>query len=108
MVSRRSRLRLLRFRCAPPGDTVCRSEVTAAGRSRTLGLLLERTEPEGPGECPVLCRSQFAAVGVLAGGAGRRGNDAGDGYSVFAGRLPVNAGGFFCGSNLESTLLKSL
>jgi hypothetical protein len=60
-----------------------------------VGLLLERPGTEGPGECPVLCRSQLAAIGVLAGGAGRRGNDAGDGCSVFAGRLPVNAGGFF-------------
>lgn len=61
-----------------------------------MGLLLERTGQEGPGECPVLCRSQLAAVGVLVGGAGRRGNDAGNGCSVFAGRLPVIPAAFFC------------
>ncbi len=72
-----------------------RDRKRVAGGGRTVGLLLERTGLEGPGECPVLCRSQLAAVGVLAGGAGRRGIDAGDGCSVFAGRLPVNAGGFF-------------
>ena len=60
-----------------------------------MGLLLERTGPEGPGECPILCRSQLVAVGVLAGGAGRRGNDAGNSYSVFAGRLPVIPAAFF-------------
>lgn len=65
-----------------------------AGGERTVGLLLERTGPEGPDECPVLCRSQLDAVGVLAGGAGRRGNDAGDGCSVFAGRLPVMPAAF--------------
>lgn len=74
---------------------VGRDRKRVAGRGRTVGLLLERTGPEGPGERQVLCGSQLAAVGVLAGCAGRRGNDAGDGCSVFAGRLPVNGGGFF-------------
>lgn len=31
-----------------------------------MGLLLERTGPEGSGEHPVLCRSQLDTVGVLA------------------------------------------
>lgn len=66
-----------------------RDRKRVAGRDRTVGLLLELTGPEGPGERQVLCRSQLAAVGVLAGGAGRRDNDAGVGYSFFAGRLPV-------------------
>lgn len=60
-----------------------------------MGLLLERTGSEGPGECPVLCRTQLTAIGVLAGGAGRWSICFWDGYSVFAGRLPVNAGGLF-------------
>lgn len=82
-----------------------RDRKRVAGRGRTVGLLLERTGTEGPGECPVLCRSQLAAVCVLVGGAGQRGNDAGDGCSVFAGRLPVNAGGFSCWYNTEKSLL---
>ncbi len=74
---------------------VGRDRKRVAGRGRTVGLLLERTGPEGPGERQVLCRSQLAVVGVLAGGAGLRGNDVGDGCSVFTGRLPVMPAAFF-------------
>lgn len=54
-----------------------------------MGLLLERTGSEGPGECPVLCRSQFAVVGVLGGGLGWGVDGVRNGCPVFAGRLPV-------------------
>jgi len=68
---------------------------TVAGGGRAVGLLLECTGSGGSAECSVLCRPQYAAVGLLDGGASRWFDGLWDGCTVLAGRLPVMPAAFF-------------